>query len=175
MPYLRRRPRRERMSKNYFSQFLDVPLADELFDCMQGPFQSYVEIDYQGVEAHHRYHTYSNTVYGSPEDRDVQATLRLAFEAYLRRLREHCLGDYSAEVKPKLFWRFRKGEHIQLEGENRRRDRREKEWMTKLYTRLVVPDCSLILCLQCLHTEGEPHANYCENVVGRSHAIGQMS
>lgn len=163
------------MSPNYSSTFLQVPLADELFECIQGPFQSYVDVTYTGdEEVHYRYHTYSNTVVGSPTDPDVQATLRMAFENYLRRLREHCVGVYSTDLKPKLFWRFRKGEHIQLEGENRRRESRNKEWMSKLYTRLVVPDCSLNLCLQCLHTEGEPHANFCDNIVGRQHVVGEV-
>lgn len=158
------------MSRNYSSAYLEVPLADELFDCMQGPFQSCVDISYGETEAHHRYHTYSNTVIGSPEDPDVLVTLRLAFEAYLRRVREHCLP--LTEGKPKLFWRFRKGQHVLIEGEFKRHEGRERDWIAKLYTRLVVPDCSLNFCLQCLHTEGEPHARYCENLVGRQHLVG---
>jgi hypothetical protein len=145
------------------SRYIQVSLADELFDCMQGSFQSYIEIDDEGVYRKFFYHTYSNTISGDPNDSNVEGALRLAFEIYLRRLREFTPG----EGKPKLFWRFRKGEHIQLEGEFRRLTGKHKEWRTKLYTRLVVPECSLNYCLQCLHTEGEHHANYCENIVGR--------
>lgn len=151
------------------SRYIQVPLADELFDCQQGPFKSCVDISIPNGETYYRYHTYSNVVAGNPDDADVEATLRLAFEAYLRRLREFT----PVEGKPKLFWRFRKGEHIQIEGEHRRRTGKYKEWLSKLYTRLVVAECSLNICLQCLHTEGEPHANYCENVVGRSQIRGQ--
>jgi hypothetical protein len=151
-------------------RYIQVPLADELFDCLQGPFQGWIEIDVPGIEFPQKfiYHTYSRVLPGSPDDPDVEATLRSGFETYLRRLREFTSGN----GKPKLFWRFRKGECIQIEGEHRRLTGKKKEWRAKLYTRLVVPDCSLNYCLQCLHTEGEPHAIYCENVVGRSQLRG---
>lgn len=172
MSYLRRKARGERMNADYPSTYLAVPLADELFDCIQGPFRSTVDlVTPEGQPYDARYHTYSNTVVGPPSDPDVVATLKLAFEAYLHRLRHVT----AFPDKPKLFWRFRKGEHILIEGENRRRDGKDKEWRTKLYTRLVVPDCPLSFCSQCLHTEGEPHANYCVNIVGRNQVHGQMS
>lgn len=142
----------------YQSRYLQVPLADELFECIQGPFKSYVDLTTpEGQDYNARYHTYSNTIVGRFDDPDTETTLRLAFEAYLRRLRESvCPGPN----KPQLYWRFRKGEHILLEEENHR-----KESRVKLYTRLVVPDSALVMCSMCLHTEGELHAVYCENIV----------
>ena len=163
MSYLRRKTRGERMTASakrprYQSRHLEVPLADELFECIQGPFQSYVDlVTPEGQPYNARYHTYSNTVVGAFEDPDVETTLRMAFEAYLRRLRESVAPGPS---KPKLFWRFRKGEHILIESEIRNKVSR-----VKLYTRLVVPDSALIMCPQCLHTEGELHAPFCENIV----------
>lgn len=164
MSYLRRKARGERLMTasakrpRYQSRYLQVPLADELFECIQGPFKSFVDLTTpEGQEFNAQYHTYSNTVIGRLDDLDTETTLRLAFEAYLRRLRESVA---PGSKKPHLYWRFRKGEHILLEEENKR-----NESKVKLYTRLVVPDSSLILCKMCLHTEGEPHAIYCENLV----------
>lgn len=144
----------------YQSRYLQVPLADELFECLQGPFKSYVDlVTPEGQNYDARYHTYSNIVIGSFDDPDIETTLRLAFEAYLRRLRESVRRSVP---KPQLYWRFRKGEHILIEGQNLR-----GKYHTKLYTRLVVPDSALMLCPTCLHTEGEPHANHCANVVNK--------
>jgi hypothetical protein len=95
------------------------------------------------------------------DDPDVEVTLRLAFEEYLRRLR----AATPDEGKPQLFWRFRKGEHIQLEEE-----RQGRRLQVALRTRLVVPRCTLIMCDRCLHTEGEPHSPGCENLVRSSDA-----
>jgi hypothetical protein len=141
------------------SYYIDVPLADELFECVEGPYQSCVVIP-SGQKF--LYHTYSNTVVGSFADPDVETTLRLAFEEYLRRLRASILGDQ----KPKLYWRFRKGEHLQLEAckEGRR-------LLVKLYTRLVVPESPLAICPVCLHTEGERHALTCSNSLVGSEAV----
>jgi hypothetical protein len=142
----------------YQSKHIEVPLADELFECIQGPFKSFVDlVTPEGQPYNAYYHTYSNVIHGDFDDRDTEMTLRLAFETYLRRLRESVA---PREKKPQLFWRFRKGEHILIEAENRRGSTR-----VKLYTRLVVPDSSLVMCPTCLHTEGEEHAAHCANVV----------
>lgn len=154
MSYLRRKARGERLMFRY----LEIPLADELFECIEGPHKSYVNlVTPEGQPYNAYYHTYCNIVVGRLDDPDTVTTLRLAFESYLRRLRESVA---PGPKKPQLFWRFRKGEHIALESDTGRRSSR-----IKLRTRLVVPDSSLIMCKLCLHTEGEPHAPYCENIV----------
>ena len=148
---------------SYESRHIDIPLADELFDCIQGPFRSYVDlVTPEGQPYNCYYHTYSNTIVGTIDDPDSEATLRMAFEAYLRRLAESVA---PGDKKSQLFWRFRKGEHILIEAETRRLSGKRVESRVKLYTRLVVPDSSLIMCPTCLHTEGEPHAAHCANVV----------
>ena len=163
MSYLRRKARGERMTASakkarYSSRSIDVPLADELFECIEGPHRSHVDlVTPEGQPYNAYYHTYCNIVVGEIDDPDVERTLRMAFEAYLRRLRESVA---PGDRKPQLFWRFRKGEHIALESENTRQGSK-----TKLRTRLVVPDSGLIMCQRCLHTEGELHAPFCENVV----------
>lgn len=164
MSYLRRKARGERLMTSsakrprYQSRYIQVPLADELFDCIQGPFRSYVDlVTPEGQNYNAQYHTYSNTIVGTFDDPNAEVTLRLAFEAYLRRLRESVV---PGSIKPQLFWRFRKGEHILIEEETRRGKSR-----VKLYTRLVVPDSRLIICPTCLHTQGEEHADHCLNVV----------
>lgn len=160
MSYLRIPRGRLGMSGKYQSRYIEVPLADELFECIQGPFGAYIQMPVENGIAEYRYHTYDIMMIGEFEDPDVEVSLRLAFEEYLRRLR----AATPVEGKPKLFWRFRKGEHIQIEAEvhkvsNKRTSR------VKLRTRLVVPSCTLAMCLKCLHTEGEPHTNFCENLV----------
>lgn len=159
MSYLRRKARGERMKTERLTyRHIEVPLADELFECIQGPFKSYVDlVTPEGQPYNAYYHTYSNIIVGSLDDPDTETTLRLAFETYLRRLRESVAPGSN---KPQLYWRFRKGEHIALESETTR-----KSSKVKLRTRLVVPDSSLIMCRLCLHTEGEPHAAHCENIV----------
>lgn len=155
------------------SRFIEVPLADELFECLQGDFRNSVQIfsDDPNVEpAQYRYHTYVSVAVGSLDDSKVETTLRLAFETHLRTLRENCLPpgiDWPANqtYKPKLYWRFRKGSHIQLESNMSKRDPK-----VKLYTRLVVPACTLEMCPHCYRTEGEPHATHCDNVVRTYHA-----
>lgn len=162
MSYLRRKTRGERMSQ----RSIEVPLADELFETMQGFHGAYArpyeEIEPLPPESRRtlRYHTYVNTIVGHFDDPDVETTLRLGFEAYLRRLRENT--QPTSIQKPCLFWRFRRGEHIALESNGRKRDP-----LVQLRTRLVVPSCSLLSCEQCLHTEGEEHAKYCTNIVSR--------
>lgn len=50
MSYLRRKARGERLMTasakrpRYQSRYLQVPLADELFECIQGPFKSFVDL-----------------------------------------------------------------------------------------------------------------------------------
>lgn len=160
MSYLRRKARGERMSQ----RFIEVPLADELFETLEGFHGSYARPheDIKPLPPESRitlrYHTYVNTVAGHIDDPDVETTLRLAFEAYLRRLRENT--ETRSLQKPCLFWRFRRGEHIALESNGRKHGS-----LVQLRTRLVVPSCSLGCCELCLHTEGEPHAGYCENLV----------
>lgn len=165
MSYLRRRSQGERIE---LTKFLEVPLADELFETMQGFFGPYARPmdEIEAMTSENRktllYHTYVNTVAGTLDDSDVVITLRLAFESYLRRLREHVQPNIQ---KPVLFWRFRRGNHIMLESNGKKRDP-----LVKLYTRLVVPSCSLIFCDRCLHTEGEQHAPHCDNIVRNNNA-----
>jgi hypothetical protein len=178
MSYLRIKPRGAGMNKKqskYQSRFITVPLADELFDCIQGPFQAYVTVDWAPGEEHPPgepykhclYHTYDLMTVGEFEDPDVERSLRLGFEDYLRRLR----AATPLEGKPQLFWRFRKGDHIQIESEVRFGPfGKNRESRVKLRTRLIVPSCTLAMCPRCHHTEGEPHANYCENLVRSSDA-----
>lgn len=160
MSYLRRQTRRERMNNQ---RFIEVPLADELFDTVEGHHGPYAIPlgDISEIVPHNRenlrYHTYVNTITGHLDDSDVETTLRMRFETYLRRLREHVT---QAIQKPTLFWRFRKGQHISLEFNGKKKDPK-----VQLYTRLIVPCCTLTLCNGCLHTEGEPHAHHCENIV----------
>lgn len=139
-------------------KFLPVSLSDELFDCVEGFHGASIVPENEHPNPRFRYHTYSNTVVGTLDDPDVETTLRMAFERYLRRLRDNT----PAEGKPQLFWRFRKGQHIMLESNGKKRDPK-----VKLYTRLVVPLCNLVMCDLCYHTEGEPHAAHCENIVRR--------
>jgi hypothetical protein len=138
-------------------QYLEMPLADELFECIQGPFAAFVTVEGPLGESyrHLYYHTYSKVIKG-PLNADNQAALRESFEVYLRRLR----AATPLPDKPRLFWRFRKGEHILLEQDGGRNFPK-----CKLYTRLVVPDCTLVKCPICNKTEGEPHNEGCDNIV----------
>lgn len=136
------------------SKSVSCPLADELFDCRQGPYKSVVPLEL----TEHRYHTYRNMVWGSLSDPDTESALLLAFGEYLKRLREATPSPDG--VKPILYWRFRIGDHIQLEEDPHGRNLRR----VKLYTRLVVPDCTLHCCYHCLITDGEDHYPWCPNL-----------
>lgn len=141
--------------------YMEVPLAYELFDCQQGELAGKHSMEGDGKV----YHTYMNTIAGSTNEDDVLNTLRLHFEGYLRRLRANCpLYPPEKEPKPKLFWRFRVGAHIAIEAGGTKRNP-----LAQLRTRLIVPDCTLGYCPQCMKTEGEPHNRGCENIVRCNH------